>query len=235
MLRLNFLKIIDLLYLVRINGDITLKFCPNCGEKIEDKQLYCECCGIDLKKKISKENNYIKENSKSNEDEIIIIQDENEIQEDLKKAIEYKNDGDHEKALSYYSIYLSSNPNDGQAWSDKGFVLSMLGKYEDAIKCFDKALELNCKIPKLVYINKGNCLINLDKYKEAILSLNSALEIDPYISHAWHSKGIAYMNLRMLDRALSCFEKTLNIDPMHEEALINKNELLELIKKEKEA
>ncbi len=110
----------------------------------------------------------------------------------------------------------------------------MLGKYEDAIKCFDNALELNCQVPKLVYINKGNCLINLEKYKEAILCLNSALEIDPYVSHAWHSKGIAYLNLRMLDRALSCFEKTLNIDPMHKEALNNKKELLELIEENKE-
>lgn len=81
-------------------------------------------------------------------------------------------------------MYLSFNPDNCEAWQNKGFVLSLIENYEEEIKCFDKALELQPQIPQLILINKGNSLINLNRNKEAILCFNSALDIDSDISHA---------------------------------------------------
>ncbi|MFQ6072921.1 MAG: tetratricopeptide repeat protein [Methanosarcinales archaeon] len=51
-------------------------------------------------------------------------------------------------------------------------------QYEDAIECFDKALEID---PKYAYawVDKGKALDNLGKYKNAIECFDKALEIDP--------------------------------------------------------
>jgi tetratricopeptide (TPR) repeat protein len=38
---------------------------------------------------------------------------------------------------------LKLNPNDKTGWHNKGLALEKLGKPEDALKCFDIALELD--------------------------------------------------------------------------------------------
>jgi len=37
---------------------------------------------------------------------------------------------------------LELNPNNVNAWCNKGYCLEMLGKYQKAIECFDKAIKI---------------------------------------------------------------------------------------------
>ena len=151
-------------------------FCPNCGGKVDEDQYYCIECGKPLKENMDQPKIIQSFMNNDQDKDIRIIQEENEIKNDLEKAKQFKESGDYESALSYYSMFLSFNPDNSDAWQEKGFVLSLLGRYKEAIKCFDKALELNPKIPQLILINKGNSLINLGNNKEAILCFNSALK-----------------------------------------------------------
>ncbi|MFX1273738.1 MAG: tetratricopeptide repeat protein [Promethearchaeota archaeon] len=207
-----------------------MNFCTNCGGRVGNEFFYCKYCGKPLRKK-GDQSGSVKETEKdSKENDITLVEEKKEIQSDLEKANEYKKNGDYENAITYYSMFLSFHPDNCEAWENKGFVLSLLGKYKEAINCFDKALELNPQVPELVLLNKGNSLINLKKYKEAILCFNSALDKDPNISHAWYSKTIAYINLKMPDRALICCEKALEIEPDHAEALKLKEEISKKVK-----
>ncbi|MEQ8169854.1 MAG: tetratricopeptide repeat protein, partial [Candidatus Eremiobacterota bacterium] len=52
------------------------------------------------------------------------------------------------------------------------------GQYEEAIECFDRALERNGSCAKL-WVNKGASLYGLGRYDEALLCFDKALEIDP--------------------------------------------------------
>lgn len=38
---------------------------------------------------------------------------------------------------------MKTYPNYAQAWSSKGLAFHRLGKYEEATKCYDKALEID--------------------------------------------------------------------------------------------
>ena len=52
-----------------------------------------------------------------------------------------------------------------------------LGKYDEAIQCYDKAIEIDANYAD-AWNNKGNALDNLGKYDEAIQCYDSAIEID---------------------------------------------------------
>jgi tetratricopeptide (TPR) repeat protein len=84
--------------------------------------------------------------------------------------------------------YLAINPaikdpemlkNASSAWSEKGFALAKLEKYEDSVSCYNKALELR---PNAVYSlsNKGVSLYKLGRYDEALTCLREATII-PHI------------------------------------------------------
>jgi tetratricopeptide (TPR) repeat protein len=57
--------------------------------------------------------------------------------------------------------------NNTQALKNKGLVLYLLSKYEEAIKCFDKALDLDANFALALY-GKAECLVSLVKLKFAI-------------------------------------------------------------------
>ena len=56
------------------------------------------------------------------------------------------------------------------AWNNKGDALTKLNKSDEAIKAFDKAIEINPHDSD-AWNNKGNALNKLDKYDEAIKAL----------------------------------------------------------------
>ena len=69
-----------------------------------------------------------------------------------------------------------------------------LGKYEEAIVEYDKALKVN---PKYVdaYNNKGLSLHNLGRYEEAILEYDKALKINPKYVMLMPAKVFLYIIL----------------------------------------
>ena len=95
---------------------------------------------------------------------------------------------------------------------DKGDKLSELGKYEDAIGCYDLALAINpndCKI----WNNRGIALAKLHRYREAAASFNRAVEIDLGYHEAWYNRGNALSHLGKLKKASECFARAIEIKP----------------------
>ena len=61
-------------------------------------------------------------------------------------------------------------------------------KYEKAIECYDKALEINPNYAE-AWNNKGVALSKLRRYEEAIECFNRALKINQNDAEAWNNKG----------------------------------------------
>jgi len=104
---------------------------------------------------------------------------------------------------------------------DEGITLGRSGKYDEAIECFDKAIQINPKYAEAWY-NKGTALDFLGKHNKAIECFKKALSIDPDYADAWHNKGIALGKLGKYNEAIECFDKAIKINPDHAEAWYNR-------------
>ena len=51
--------------------------------------------------------------------------------------------GKFEEALGFFDQALLLNQNDPELWNHKGVALRSMGRYNEAIECFNKSLELD--------------------------------------------------------------------------------------------
>jgi len=119
-------------------------------------------------------------------------------------------------------------------WNNKGTSLDELSRFEEAVTCYDKALELNPAYAN-AWNNKGFSLYNLGRYEESINCFDNALELNPEHANAWNNKGISLANLGRNEEAIICFDKALEINPADALAWSNKGNSLAMSGRYEEA
>jgi len=62
---------------------------------------------------------------------------------------------------------IGQDPNRPKDWNNKGIALYRLGKYEEALECYDDAIKLSRDLPE-VWNNKSIVLDHLGRYEEAL-------------------------------------------------------------------
>jgi len=93
-----------------------------------------------------------------------------------------------------------------------GTALEEESKLDDALKCFQKAIQLNPNHAN-AFINLGNVLMKQKKIDEAISCYQTALGIDSGNAEAITNMGNAYRVQDNLDLAISCFQHALELKP----------------------
>jgi len=83
-------------------------------------------------------------------------------------------------------------------------------KYEEALRCFDIALEIDPNFTGALG-NKGYTLNELKKYEEAIKCFDRALEIDPKDFKSCHNKGRALWKLGKTEEADIFYNRALEM------------------------
>ena len=149
-----------------------------------------------------------------------------------------------EELMKIYKVHFREIPEMFRAKEKKstraermyavGASLRRLGKQEEAIRYFERALEIDPKCA-MAWAGKGASLDSLDMISDAVRCYDRALEIDPRLSHVWNNKGISLERLNMLDQALKCYEKALEIDPKFFVAWVNKANALKKLGRADEA
>jgi tetratricopeptide (TPR) repeat protein/predicted amidohydrolase len=117
---------------------------------------------------------------------------------------------------------------------DKGITLRDLGKYDEALKFFERAVELKPDYEEAWY-DKGWILGKLGKYEEALKCYDKVIELRPDCEDAWYNKGVTLGKLGKYEEALKCYDKAVELRPDDEEVWLNKGWILgELGKYEEE-
>ena len=97
-------------------------------------------------------------------------------------------------------------------------------EYLEAVKCFDKAIEIE-KDP--IYLcNKGLALCRLEKNKEAIECYGKAIEINPNLADAWKDVGLVLKDSGRYHEAVKCCGKAIEINPNLADAWLAKGLVL---------
>lgn len=110
------------------------------------------------------------------------------------------------RLLSQINSYESSS------YRLKGLCLSKLDKHEEAMRCFDKSLEIDPNDTNTWY-EKGNTLLDLGKYEAAINSYRELLKIYPdgWLD-VWIRKGGLHALLDNNKEAVDCWDRALKIN-----------------------
>ncbi len=80
---------------------------------------------------------------------------------------------DPEKKVKYCSRALQLNPSYEPAWGLRANSLLELKRYEEAVPCFDKVLEMRPN--SMAWYRKGLCCYHLGQHEEAIACFDKAL------------------------------------------------------------
>lgn len=172
-----------------------------------------------------------------------------EAKEILKKCDIYINDNG--TSTTYYTLEdLERKKNINKAWDalyNKGVILSILGRHEEALEILDKALEIMPNDGKAWYNRgnvlaalgrsveadeaynkateiwkenyyKGNFLASSGRYEAALKAYDKAIEIKPDDSGVWYKKGLAFSNLGRYKEALEAYNKSIEIEPDYDNA-----------------
>ena len=110
---------------------------------------------------------------------------------------------------------------EGVDWLRKGTALFNLGKYAEAMECYDKALEIDSRYVDAWYC-KGIILNRLGKHQEAIECFDRAVKIDPAHGLSWYNMGYALSKLNRREEAIQCYDRALNIDQRDVDAWYSK-------------
>jgi tetratricopeptide (TPR) repeat protein len=114
-----------------------------------------------------------------------------------------------------------------QVWElcNKGLSYERLGRSEEALAFFEKALERNPRDAETL-CNKGVALDSLDRYAEALECYDEALRINPSLAEAWTNRGILMDRMERYREALRCYDRAVEQNPRYIDAWMNKGATL---------
>ena len=118
------------------------------------------------------------------------------------------------------------DPKHKEAWYHLANAYSKTNRYDEASKCYDKAIALSPDNLHVLYAKKADLLSG----KDALTYYDKSLEIKPKYGYASYKKGRLLERLSRYEEALECFE---NFFYGESEEVANSNRLHKQILRDK--
>lgn len=129
--------------------------------------------------------------------------------------------GDWQSLVEAYTHYeMHGYPITAEMYINWGRALWQLRDYENALRCFAAAIDLNPQDAN-AFLNAGDALYQLGAYAEAADAYSAGIERDPYNAQAWFTLGNCYFRMGVYDAAKIAYEQALSLDPKHKQAQHN--------------
>jgi tetratricopeptide (TPR) repeat protein len=129
--------------------------------------------------------------------------------------------GENLAALELFDAALAEDESI-DAWIMRGYSLDELGRYEEAISSYDRAILIKPDDHD-IWNNRGISLDNLGRYEEAIASYDQAISIEPDKKYeAWRGRGISLRKLGRYEDAIASYDRAISINPDDYQAIHNK-------------
>lgn len=116
------------------------------------------------------------------------------------------------KAIDAFSRAIEEDPEDYQAYNNRGVAWCQEGEYDRAIADYSAALEMAGESAE-IYNNRGVAWFHKLEYDRAIEDYTRALGADPGFFKAFSNRGAAWFSKGDKAKAVSDYKKALKIDP----------------------
>jgi tetratricopeptide (TPR) repeat protein len=127
----------------------------------------------------------------------------------------YADRGQFQEALDLLAENVPENSVTRREFALKGFILTNLGRHEEAIAAYERFLRLRPRDPG-VLLNLGNALLRVGRIEEAERRLESRVEMDRNDvddGRAWYTLGLARLRLRGDAAAIEPLEHAVRLCP----------------------
>ena len=138
-------------------------------------------------------------------------------QNEINSVIALYSNGQIQEALGAVETLIKSYPNEPLLYNISGVCYKEIGKLDEAVKSFKKALTIKSDYAEVHY-NLGVTLQELGQQDAAVKSYEKALAIKPDYANACNNLGNILKDLGQLDAAVNNFEKAIAIKPDYAEA-----------------
>jgi tetratricopeptide (TPR) repeat protein len=115
------------------------------------------------------------------------------------ETFELTRSGGQFRAAKRYKKSKDSRPE--LAHTNQGTTYSKKGKYKEAIKEYDKAIEINPGYA-LAYYNRSVAYTKTKQYDKAINDCNKVLQLDPKHASSYYTRGVSYWHLGSKNQAV---------------------------------
>jgi tetratricopeptide (TPR) repeat protein len=123
----------------------------------------------------------------------------------------YMSGGSSAEAIQAYQKAVELNPYYWVNYNALGNGFYQLGDYGKAAESYRRVIELDPKNP-YAYNNLGAVLVQSGKFREALEPLQKSLQFDD-AGQAYSNLGIAYFYVKDYDKAISAYEKAVQLVP----------------------
>jgi tetratricopeptide (TPR) repeat protein len=118
----------------------------------------------------------------------------------------------------------AKRPRNPRAWSNLAEAYILASRYEQAIRCCDKALALDPNF-YAAYYNRGFASAEIGRLPEAMSDYDKAIALRPDFAPAYNNRGIACARAGRLNEALRDYDEALRLRPDDAEAYTNRGNL----------
>lgn len=148
----------------------------------------------------------------------------------------------YEKAIELGGADAEDNETLSNAWNGKGAALAKLGRLNESMDAFDKAIELSPQTAAFVWLSKGDVFNESGRYDEAVEAYDKVVELNSsmkaLIAHAYDSKGDALSAWGRYDEAVKAYDNAIeqySVEPMGAQTWYKKGLALEALGRKNEA
>ncbi|KAK7582486.1 hypothetical protein V9T40_013931 [Parthenolecanium corni] len=123
-----------------------------------------------------------------------------------------------DKKIKDFEIKAYIDPVKAEEAKEKGNEFFNKGDYAEAVKFYSEAVKRNPSEPKY-YSNRAACYTKLAAFDLGLKDCDKCLELDPKFLKGWIRKGKILQGMQEPSKAISAYQKALDIDPSNAEAL----------------
>lgn len=132
-------------------------------------------------------------------------------------AVQLHQQGKLNQAERLYRQILGKTPHQPDTLNALGILLTELGKTDEAVSIFHKAIQANYKVAH-VHLNLGEALRAAKRYEDAATAINRALQIQPHYPEAEFCLGSLFHDQQQLAEATTCYRNAVKGAPTFAQA-----------------
>ncbi|MBD2415577.1 hypothetical protein FACHB389_22060 [Nostoc calcicola FACHB-389] len=144
----------------------------------------------------------------------------------------------YEVAVEMFTALLKHSEIQSQgrsiALSRRGNIYRLMQRYEEALKDFDQAIELNPKYHWGI-ARRGLTYCLMQRYEEALKDFDCAIELDPQCTWAIACRGKTYRRIKRYSEAVKDFDRAIELNPKYHWAIAQRGYAYLMLKRYHEA